>query len=70
MVGNWDREERRDKKEEDEKGQPRSRLQVVETLIGGLNPSQCLEGGKSGKVTYETSEEHKNGSVEWGHTCP
>jgi len=26
-----------------------------------------LEGGKSGQVTYETSEEYKNTGVEWGH---
>ena len=40
MVGNWNGEECRDKEEEGDKGQLGPRFQVVETLIGGLSPSQ------------------------------
>jgi hypothetical protein len=36
VVRNRDRKKRRNDKEEEEKGQPGSRLQVVKTLIGSL----------------------------------
>jgi len=40
VVGNRDRKERRDNEEEGNKRQLGSRLEVVETLIGGLGPGQ------------------------------
>ena len=50
VVRNRDRKKRRDDKEEQEKGQPGSRLQVVKTLIGSLGSSQNDSGGRVGKV--------------------
>ena len=40
MVGNRDREERRDNEEEGNKRQLGSRFKVAETLMGGLGPGQ------------------------------
>ena len=68
MVRYWNGEEDRDKKEQGKKGQPRSRLQVVETLIGCLCPSEDARRVEYWQMTYETSEENKPSGVEWRHT--
>jgi hypothetical protein len=43
VVGNRDREERRDNEAEEKEGQPRSRFQVVKTLVGSLGTGQDVE---------------------------
>ena len=69
MVRDRDREKGRDDEEAKEKGQPRSRLEMVKALVCSLGTGQHgWMVGKSGQVTYETSDEYKNTGVDCRHT--
>jgi hypothetical protein len=60
VVGNRDREERRDKEEEGSKRSLDRGSRWWKTLIGGLGRGQDpWRVRKSEQVTYETSEEYK-----------